>query len=391
MIPYCQHQVRDEDRLAVSKVLNSSRLTQGPTIAAFEAELARRTGCQHAVAVSSGTSALQIALQALGVQPGDEVLVPSLSFLATANTVLLAGGVPVFVDIDRDTLALDPTDLERKITPRTVGAVLVHFAGHAADTAACRERLGPNRFLLEDACHALGARSGESFVGSGGDAACFSFHPAKHVTTGEGGAVTTSSIELADRCRRLREHGMERASDRWQGLGLPAALSGEEEGGWVYEMQALSGNHRLADLGASLGLSQLNRLDEILDARRRLAERYNDLLGGDDRIELLSERAGTQSAWHLYPIRLDIDRIEGGRAAVHRALHAAGIGVQVHYIPIHLQPFYRNRFGTGFGDLPATEDAYLRLLSLPLFPGLDLRAQDRVVETLQTILEKRCR
>ena len=156
-------------------------------------------------------------------------------------------------------------------------------------------------------------------------------------------------------------------------------------------MQALSGNHRLADLGASLGLSQLGRLDEIIGDRRRIAERYQRLLGHDDRIELLSERPGTRSAWHLYPIRLDIERIEGGRAAVHRALHEAGIGVQVHYIPIHLQPFYRERFGTRFGDLPATEAAYLRLLSLPLFPGLEQDDQDKVVEVLLATLEKLAR
>lgn len=391
MIPYCQHQIRDEDRRAVSKVLNSPRLTQGPAIPAFEAALAERTGCSRAVAVSSGTSALQIALQALGVGPGDEVLVPSLTFLATANTVLLAGGTPIFVDVEPATLAIDPVDLSRKITSRTVGAVLVHYAGHVADIQGCRDALGTERFLLEDACHALGASSDGAFVGSGGDAACFSFHPAKHVTTGEGGAITTRSDELADLCLRLREHGMERRSDRRTGLGLPGLLAREEEGSWVYEMQALSGNHRLADLGASLGLSQLGRLDEILAARRRIAERYEVLLGRDERIELLGERVGTWSAWHLYPIRLDIDQIAGGRAAVHRALHEAGIGVQVHYIPIHLQPFYRERFGTRFGDLPATEDAYLRLLSLPLFPDLAENAQDTVVETLLETLEKLAR
>ena len=388
MIPYCQHQVRNSDRRAVSKVLNSPRLTQGPAVVAFEEALAERTGCDRAVAVSSGTSALQIALQALGVRPGDEVLVPSLTFLATANAVLLCGGTPVFVDIERSTLAMDPNDLERKLTPRTVGAVLVHYAGHAADVTACRALLGDDRFLLEDACHALGATSDGAFVGSGGDASCFSFHPAKHVTTGEGGAIATQSSELADRCLRLREHGMERDARRRRGLGLPARLASEEEGDWVYEMHALSGNHRLADLGAALGTSQLERLDEILSARRRIANRYHDFLQGDERIEPLRERAGTRSAWHLYPIRLDIDQIQGGRAAVHRALHDEGIGVQVHYIPIHLQPYYRERFGSRYGDLPETEDAYLRLLSLPLFPDLDQNDQDRVIEALLGVLEK---
>ncbi len=391
MIPYCQHQIRDEDRRAVSKVLDSPRLTQGPVIAAFEEALCARTDSKRAVAVSSGTSALQIALQALGVGPGDEVLVPSLSFLATANAVLLAGATPVFVDVEAETLAIDPLDLKRKVTARTVGAVMVHYAGHVADVEGCRAALGSERFIVEDACHALGAESDGRLVGSVADAACFSFHPAKHVTTGEGGAITTASSVLADRCLQLREHGMEREAGRWRGLGLPSHSSSEEVGGWIYEMHALAGNHRLADLGASLGLSQLGRLGELLDRRRQLASRYDRMLGGDERLEILRERPGTRSAWHLYPIRLAVERFHGGRAAIYRALHAEGIGVQVHYIPIHLQPFYRERLGTRFGDLPRTEDAYMRLLSLPLFPDLETVDQDHVVASLFRVFEKLAR
>lgn len=387
MIPYCQHQIREEDREAVSKVLASPRLTQGPMVAAFESGLCAATGARRAVAVSSGTSALQIALHALGVGPGDEVLVPSLTFLATANAVLLAGAQPVFVDIDPTTLMLDPVDLAQRLTPRTRGAIVVHYAGHVAETGALRQRLGADRFLLEDACHALGAlRHGRS-VGSESEAACFSFHPAKHITTGEGGAIATRDDRLADRCLRLREHGMERAPARFLGLGLPGAVRAEESGGWVYEMQSLSGNHRLPDFASALGLSQLSRLDSNLAARRRIAARYVELLAGDDRVESLREAPGTASAWHLFPILLDVDRIAGGRAAVYAALHAEGIGVQVHYIPIHLQPYYRERLGTRFGDLPNTEGAYLRLLSLPMFPDLEEPAQERVVRVLRRTLD----
>lgn len=382
MIPYCQHQIREEDRAALSRVLDSPRLTQGPGVAAFERGLADRLGVPHAVAVSSGTSALQLALQALGVGPGDEVLVPSLTFLATANAVLLAGGIPRFVDIDPETLALDPEDLERKLTKATRGAIVVHYAGHAADLAPLRARLGDDRFLLEDACHALGAEVDGRPLGGGADAACFSFHPAKHITTGEGGAIVCASDALADRCRRDREHGVERDAAQWRGLGLPAELAAEEQGGWIYEMQRLSGNHRLSDLAAALGASQLERLDGILSERRAIADRYAKELGALGELELLPERAGTRSAWHLYPVRIDPERIRGGRAALYQALHAAGIGVQIHYIPIHLQPYYRDRFGTAFGDLPATESAYLRLLSLPMFAGLTRDDQDRVIEVM---------
>lgn len=388
MIPYCRHQIRDEDRAAVSKVLDSPRLTQGPVVDAFERALCLRTGAARAVAVSSGTSALQIALQALGVGEGDEVLVPSLTFLATANAVLLGGATPVFVDVDSDTLCLDPEDLARRITPRSRGAILMHYAGHAGSLEDCRSVLPADHFLLEDACHALGAEVSGRPVGAGADAACFSFHPAKHVTTGEGGAITTADVALAERCVRLREHGIERESSSWQGLGLPQEAGSEQVGGWVYEMQALSGNHRMPDLGASLGLSQLARLPELLAARRRLARRYDEMLAGEALVASLPARSDTRSAWHLYPIRLAVERLAGGRAAVYRRMQDAGIGVQVHYIPVHLQPYYRSRFGTKFGDLPATEDAYLRLLSLPLFPDLEQADQDRVVETLLRVLHE---
>ena len=385
MIPYCQHSIRDEDREAVSRVLGSERLTQGPMVAAFEAGLREATGARRAVAVSSGTSALQLALQALGVGPGDEVLVPSLTFLATANAVLLVGARPVFVDVDPQTLMLDPEALARAANERTRGAIVVHYAGHVADLAALRAALGPGRFLLEDACHALGAEDRGRPVGCESEVACFSFHPAKHITTGEGGAIVTRDERLADRCLRLREHGMERQPGSFEGLGLPGAVRAEEAGGWVYEMQSLSGNHRLPDFASALGLSQLSRLGANLAARRRIAARYAELLAGDDRLD---EAPQTRSAWHLFPIRLDVDRLAGGRAAVYAALHAEGIGVQVHYIPIHLQPYYRKRLGTRFGDLPNTEAAYLRLLSLPMFPELGDAAQERVVEVLTRTLDR---
>ena len=391
MIPYSRHAIRDEDREAVGRVLASDRLTQGPMVGAFEKGLCEVTQARRAVAVSSGTSALQIALQALGVTAGDEVLVPALTFLATANAVLLAGARPVFVDVDPHTLAVDPLDLERRISPRTRGAIVVHYAGHVADVDALRARLGPDRFLIEDACHALGALDRGRPVGATSEAACFSFHPAKHVTTGEGGAIVTASESLAERALRLREHGMQRSAAGFEGLGLPSTLAAEETGAWVYEMQSLSGNHRLPDFAAALGLSQLPRLAANLEARRRIASRYVEQLVGEERVRFLRELPNTRSAWHLFPILLEVERIEGGRAAVHRRLQAAGIGVQVHYIPIHLQPYYRTRLGTRFGDLPRTEDAYLRLLSLPMFPDLSREGQDRVVEVLRETLRSLAR
>lgn len=383
MIPYCQHEIREADEEAVSKVLASSRLTQGPAVAGFERALCEGLGAAHAVAVSSGTSALQVSLAALGVGEGDEVIVPSLTFLATANAVLLNGATPVFADIDPGTLMLDPKDVARRVGPRTRGAILVHYAGHPGDVEALRSILGPERFVLEDACHALGAEDRGERVGARSELACFSFHPAKHITTGEGGAILTSDPDLAAACVRLREHGVSRDVREHRGLGLPEALQAEESGAWVYEMHSLSANHRLPDLGAALGASQMARLDENLARRREIARRYDEAFVGDERIALLPERIGTRSAWHLYPLRI----VGGRRAEIHARLHEDGVGVQVHYIPIHLQPWYRDRFGTGWGDLPATEAAYLGLLSMPMFPTLSRADQDRSIDALHRALE----
>jgi len=383
VIPYCQHEIRDADREAVSKVLASSRLTQGPAVPGFERALCDTLGADYAIAVSSGTSALLVALAALGVGEGDEVIVPSLTFVATANAVLLRGATPVFADVDPATLMLDPGDVALRVGPRTRGAILVHYAGHVGDLEACRSVLGPDRFLIEDACHALGAETPSGLVGATSHVACFSFHPAKHVATGEGGAIVTSDSALADRARRFREHGVERASDARRGLGLPDALAAEERGGWIYEMHSLSANHRLADLGAALGTSQLARLDENVARRREIARRYDDAFAADDRLVLLPEATDTRSAWHLYPVRL----ARGGRAEAYTRLRDDGIGVQIHYIPVHLQPYYRERLGTQWGDLPATEAAYLGLLSLPMFPTLSRADQDRSIDALFRALE----
>jgi len=383
-LPYARHAILPEDVQAVAEVLGGSHVAQGPEAAGFEHDLAAATGAAHAVSVSSGTAALHVALRALGVGPGDEVIVPACTFLATANAVLFCGARPVFADVDPGTLCLDPTDVARRISPRTRGAVPVHFAGHPADTAALADALGPGRFLLEDACHALGATRDGTAAGTLGDAACFSFHPAKHVTTGEGGAVTTDDAACAERLRALRSHGVERRPEHFRGLGLPAALAAEERGAWVYEMHDLAPNYRLAELGAALGRSQLRRLPENLERRRGVAAAYREGLRDLDVVALPAERPGCRSAWHLYVLRLRVEALRGGRAEFFAGLRRADLGVQVHYIPVHLQPWYRKHQGTAWGDLPVTEDAYLRSVSLPMFPGLGDEDVARVVEAVRT-------
>lgn len=381
-LPYARHSIGRRERAAVARSLASPWVAQGPLAAAFEAGLSRAIGAREVVAVSSGTAALHVALAALGVGPGDEVIVPPLTFVATANAVVACGATPVFADVEPDTLNLDPAAVARATTRRTRGAIAVHYAGHPADVAAIADALGPRRFVLEDACHALGARIGRRRAGALGDAACFSFHPAKAITTGEGGAVATSRGDLARAARVLRDHGLERERAGHVGLGLPRALRAEERGAWVYEMQRLGANHRLSEPQAALGLAQLERLPAFLRARREIARAYARDLAGERALRLPVERPGVRSAWHLYAVRIDAPALRGGRAALFERLRAAGIGVQVHYVPVHLQPYYRARLGHGWGSFPVAEAAYLELLSLPLFPSLAARDRERVVGAL---------
>jgi perosamine synthetase len=381
-IPYAAHEVSGEDERAVLAALRSDRLAQGPETGRFEEELARAVGAPFAVAASSGTAALHLALAALGVGPGDEVLVPPLSFVATANAVLFCGATPVFADVESERLTLSPAEVAKRIGPRTRGAIAMHYGGHPADADALREALGPGRFLLEDACHALGASLRGRAAGTLGDAACFSFHPAKLITTGEGGAVTTASAELAHRVRRLREHGIEREAARFRGLGLPPELADEERGPWMYEMHDFGPNYRMPELSAALGRSQLARRESFLARRRALAAAYREALAHLEELELPGESIGSRSAWHLYPVRLRRELSSRSRAELFAGLRRRGIGVQVHYIPIHLQPCYRARLGTGFGDCPVAEREYLRLLSLPLFPALAEAELARVARAL---------
>ncbi len=387
-LPYTRHTLSEEDARAVLAALHSRCITQGPIVRDFERELAVRVGRRHAVAVSSGTTALEVALAALGVGPGDRVIVPSLTFVATANAVRTRGGVPVFADVERDTLNLSPESVRERLCERTVGLIAVHYGGHPADMDALREVAGPDRFVLEDAAHALGAELHGRPAGSLGDAGCFSFHPAKLIATGEGGAFVTDSDFHDRRARMVREHGVVRDAEFFEGLGFPDALREDAEGPWVYEQQVCGTNGRLSELGAALGRSQLGRMEALLRRRRELAASYREALDGLDGLELPKEREGCRSAWHLYPIRLRPDRTRLRRGTLYRIMREAGIGVQVHYVPVHLQPYYRNTVGSAPGDCPVAEEAYLRLLSLPLFPDMEEGDLERVVTVLRSAFER---
>jgi len=371
-IPYGRQSIDEEDIQAVVEVLRSDWLTTGPQVEKFEAAVAGFVGAKHAVAVANGTAALHAAAFAAGLGPGDEVIVPAMTFAASANCVVYQGGTPVFADVDRSTLLIDPAAVEALITPRTKVVIAVDYAGQPCDYDALREIARRHGLMLiDDAAHAIGASDRGRAVGTLGDLNTFSFHPVKHITTGEGGAITTDDPELARRLQIFRNHGI--TTDHRQR---------EQQGSWFYEMVALGYNYRLTDLQCVLGLSQLHKLAGWLIRRREIARRYDEAFAGSAFVEPLGIRAGALHAYHLYVVRLRIDR-----ASAFAWLRAQGIGVNVHYIPVHLHPFYRERFGTRPGMCPVAEQAYEQIVSLPMFPAMTEADVERVIDVVQRVGE----
>ncbi len=376
-LPYGRQFIDEEDIEAVVDVLRSDWLTTGPMVEAFEESLAQTTDSKYAVAVSSGTAALHAAMFALGIGPGDEVIVPAMTFAATANCVVFQGGTPVFADVQWDTLLLDPADVEVKIGPRTKAIIAVDYAGQPCDYDALRsvaER--HNLALVADACHALGGRYKGKPVGSLADLSTFSFHPVKPITTGEGGAITTDDPEMARGLRIFRNHGI-----------TTDFRERQQQGMWFYEMVELGFNYRITDIQCALGLSQLKRLPKFLVRRQEIARRYDEALENVDGVTPLRVRPGVSHSYHLYVVRLDRETPSSDRTTVFAALRADGIGVNVHYIPVHLHPYYRKKLGTKAGMCPVAEAAYEQILSLPMFPRLTEEDTTRVLETLHHIIE----
>jgi len=374
-LPYGHQSIDEADIQAVVSTLRSDWLTTGPKVAEFEEAFAASVGTAHAVSFSSGTAALHGAAFAAGLQPGDEAITTPMTFVATANCVLYQGATPVLADVSPDTLNLDPGQTAAKITPRTRAILPVDYAGHPAELDSfldLAERHGLT--IMEDACHALGAEYRGRRVGSIAHMTVFSFHPVKHVTTGEGGMVTTNNSQFAETLRRFRNHGIN--SD---------ARERQKAGGWFYEMTFLGFNYRLTDVACALGIQQLGKLEANLARRREIAARYAASFREFPGVIPPAVRSEVNPAWHLYPIRLDLARLSADRAEIFRALRAENVGVNVHYIPVHQHPYYRERFGFKSGDYPAAESAYERLISLPMFPGMTDEDVNDVVRALQKV------
>ncbi|MEZ6092833.1 MAG: UDP-4-amino-4,6-dideoxy-N-acetyl-beta-L-altrosamine transaminase [Pirellulaceae bacterium] len=357
MLPYGRQQIDDDDIEAVVEVLRSDWLTTGPAVERFETALANSTGSVEAVAVSNGTAALHAAMSVLDLSPGDEVIVPAMTFAATANAVLYVGGRPVFADVCPNSLLVDPESIEYRISDRTRAIVAVDYAGQPCNYQRLRELADKYHLaLIADACHSLGATYGNQPVGTLADMSCFSFHPVKPVTTGEGGAITTNDTAFAGRLRCFRSHGI--SSDFRQRA---------RDGVHAYSMSELGYNYRMSDIHAALGFSQLGKLNTWTARRERIALKYDQLLAEVEKCEPLSRLSGRTNAWHLYVVRLASDV---NRDDVFAELRRKGIGCNVHYLPVYRHPYYQEALGHPSGQCPEAEAAYQQILSLPIFPAM---------------------
>ena len=378
-IPFHRPAMGEREIEAAVDVLRSSWLTTGPRSHAFEAAFAECIGVKHALAVSSGTAALHLALEAFGIGPGDEVVIPATTFTACGEVCAYLGARVVLADVGDDGL-IGPDQLAAVVTDATRAVMPVHLGGLAADVDALRAVVGPEVRFVEDAAHALPADVRGVPVGRLGDAAAFSFYATKTMTTGgEGGMLVTDDDAVAERARVMRLHGI--SADAWNRYGAG--------GSWAYEVVEAGFKYNLTDLAAAIGLVQLERLDELADARAAIAAKYDALFADSPVVRVPPRREGDRHAWHLYVVRLALEELTIDRAEVIRWLGEAGIGTSVHFIPLHLHPHYQQRYGYAPGDFPTAERIFERSISLPIWPGMTDAQVDRVASALLEIVGRR--
>jgi perosamine synthetase len=378
-LPFHIPDIADDEIQSVVETLRSGWLTTGPRVKQFEEEFAKFVGASHAVAVNSGTAALHLALDAVGVTRGDEVLVPTMTFAATAEVVLYLQARPVLVDCQPDTCNIDPDQIDRKITARTKAIIPVHFAGQPCDMGQIMDIARGYRLkVIEDAAHALPAAYRGQPIGGIGDITCFSFYATKPITTGEGGMSTTEHEEYADRMRIMSLHGI--SQDAWKRYTA--------EGSWYYEILYPGYKYNLTDIAAAIGLEQLKKCDGFWEARQRIAAMYDEGFADLPEICTPTRRPEVQHAWHLYVIQLDLARLRIGRNAFTEALHRANIGISVHFIPLHLHPYYRETFGYAPGDFPHASAVYDRIISLPIYSRMTDANVQHVISAVRTIVQQ---
>jgi perosamine synthetase len=372
-LPYGQHWIDDRDIAFAVEVLKSDWITQGPKVDEFEKKVAEYCGARYAVAVSNGTAALHAACAVAGISTGDEAITTPITFAATSNAIIYCGGKPVFADIREDTLNIDVREIDRKLTPRTKAILPVDFAGQPADLdeimAIARAR---KLIVIEDASHALGAEYKGHKIGSLADMTIFSFHPVKHITTGEGGMILTDNEEFYDKLRIFRHHGIVKDS--------------QNKGSWYYEIYNPGYNFRLTDFQCALGISQLKKLDSFIRRRMEIAAKYNEAFVDMEEIITPIEDKNIKAVYHIYVIQLQTKTLRADRREILEALKAENIGVNVHYMPLHLHPFYQKEFAYRRGDYPVAETYYERAITLPIFPKMsNSDVQDVIAATKKVI------
>jgi dTDP-4-amino-4,6-dideoxygalactose transaminase len=378
-LPFNQPDIGQAEIDEVVDTLRSGWITTGPKTKEFERRFAEYIGARHAIAVNSCTGGLHIALAAADIGPGDEVIVPTMTFCATANVVVHLGATPVIVDVEPDTLNISPQRLEAAITPRTRAVIPVHLYGHPCDLNRIGEIAKVHRLLVvEDAAHAVAAEWSGQRIGSFSPATVFSFYATKNLTTAEGGMITTEDDDYAEKMRVWTLHGISR--DAWKRYTA--------EGSWYYEVGVPGFKYNLTDLQSALGLHQLARLEAMTQRRTELAARYRAGLCDLPEVDLLTIRSGIRHAWHLYMIQLRLETLKVNRAEFIERLKSEGIGTSVHFIPLHRQPYYRNRFGFRPADFPVADAAYERLVSLPLYTRMTERDVDDVIEAVRRIVQR---
>ena len=371
MIPYGKQTIDQDDIQAVVDVLQSDFLTTGPKIAEFEQTVADYVGAKYAVAISNGTSALHAACFAAGIGPGDEVITTPLTFAASANCVLYCGGTPVFADVDPKTYNIDPEDIRRKITDRTKAIIAVHLAGQPCDMDAIHSIAREHGLIvIEDGAHALGSVYKGKKVGSLSDMTTFSFHPVKPITTGEGGMIVTDNEEFYKKMALFRSHGITRDD----------SMMTRNDGPWFYQQFDLGYNYRITDIQCALGCSQMKKLDRFLARRKEIVARYNEAFADCDNIITPYQLSDTESGWHLYIVQVK----NCDRRQVFETMRENGIGVNVHYIPVYMHPYYQEH---GYENVHCAnaEEIYSHIISLPLYPGLTSEQQDYVIDTLKSL------
>mgnify|MGYP004463522653 FL=1 len=374
MIPYGRQTIEDDDINAVVEVLKSDYLTTGPKIAEFEKSVADYVGAKYAVAISNGTSALHAACFAAGIGPGDEVITTPITFAASSNCVLYCGGTPVFADIDPKTYNIDPDDIRKKITDKTKAIIAVHLAGQPCDMDEIHKIAKENNLIvIEDGAHALGSVYKGKKVGSLSDMTTFSFHPVKPITTGEGGMIVTDNEEFYKKMVLFRSHGITRDK----------TMMTRNDGPWFYQQFDLGFNYRITDIQCALGCSQMKKLDRFLVKRKEIVLRYNEAFADCENIVTPYQLPGTESGWHLYIVQVK----NCDRKQIFEALRDRGIGVNVHYIPVYMHPYYQEH---GYKDVHCknAEEVYSHIISLPLYPGLTEEQQSYVIDTLKSLCER---